>query len=77
MYTEEKFREEMIEIFNTHNLKVDCNKDGRYFFEKIPNEKIQLVENDIRNVMKKYNWICQVVKSGDCITVSDLNWLNV
>lgn len=75
MYTEEKFKEEMINIFNTYNLKVDYLKDGRYFFEKIPQEKIQLVENDIRNVMKKHNWICQRVSSGDCISVTDLNWL--
>jgi hypothetical protein len=75
MYTGEKFREEMIKIFNTHNLKVDYHKDGRYFFEQIPNEKIQLIQSNIKNVMKKYNWLCQTVKSGDCITVTDLNWL--
>jgi hypothetical protein len=75
MYTVEEFREEMIKIFNTHNLKVDYLNDGRYFFENIPNEKIELVENDIQNVMKKNKWTCQRVKSGDCITVTDLNWL--
>ncbi|WCK57020.1 hypothetical protein PP175_27920 (plasmid) [Aneurinibacillus sp. Ricciae_BoGa-3] len=74
MYSEKIFTEEMITIFNTHNLKIDCDeKHGVYYFENIPEEKIPLVVNDIRQVMKKHNWTCQRVQSGNCITVRDFN----